>query len=95
MLQALPGNPLACPLTCPLAWQPTHRAAQNAATQLPCPCLPAAVATIFLAVFSLLDDRHRLRSERLRPRADSAKGAVAWLGAELRQVCWGVGLDEG
>lgn len=45
-----------------------------------------AVATIFLAVVSLLDDKHRLRSERLQPRASGAKGAVAWLGAQLRQV---------
>ncbi|KAL4418920.1 hypothetical protein ABPG77_003710 [Micractinium sp. CCAP 211/92] len=45
----------------------------------------ASVATIFLAVFSLLDDHHRLRSERLRPSAGSAKGAVAWMGVQLRQ----------
>ena len=60
-----------------------------------CPCLTRpqchrlslpAVATIFLAVFSLLDDRHRLRSERLQPRASGAKGALAWLGVQVKQV---------
>ncbi|KAL4457599.1 hypothetical protein ABPG75_012464 [Micractinium tetrahymenae] len=48
----------------------------------------SSVAAIFLAVFSLLDDHHRLRSERLRPRPSGAKGAVAWLGAQLSQGWW-------
>jgi len=49
------------------------------------------VATILLAVLSLIDDKHRLRSERLQPRANAAKGAVAWLAAQASQVR-GVGL---
>lgn len=44
------------------------------------------MATILLAVLSLIDDKHRLRSERLQPRANTAKGAVAWLGAQAAQV---------
>lgn len=43
------------------------------------------MAVIFLAVVSLVDDCHRLRSERLKARASSAKGAAAWLGAQARQ----------
>ena len=40
-----------------------------------------------MAVLSLLDDGHRLRSERLAARPPSAaKGAVAWLGIQLAQV---------
>ena len=45
-----------------------------------------AVATIFLAVLSLVDDKHRLRSERLVARESSAKGAVAWLASQAKQV---------
>lgn len=45
------------------------------------------MATIFLAVVSLVDDRHRLRSERLQSRPSTAKGAVAWLATQAR-VGW-------
>jgi putative ABC transport system permease protein len=45
----------------------------------------SSVATIMLAVVSLIDDKHRLRSERLQPRANTAKGAVAWLAAQASQ----------
>ncbi len=55
------------------------------------PTTAPAVATILLAVLSLIDDKHRLRSERLQPRANAAKGAVAWLAAQASQVR-GVGL---
>ncbi|KAL4857919.1 ATP-binding cassette sub-family G member 2 [Chlorella vulgaris] len=44
----------------------------------------AAVATIMMAVLSLLDSQHRLRPERLVPSA-SGKGALAWLGAQAAQ----------
>ena len=50
--------------------------------------IPCAVATILLAVLSLIDDKHRLRSERLQARASAAKGAVAWLAAQASQVGW-------
>lgn len=46
----------------------------------------SSVATIFLATHSLLDRKHRLRSERLQPRESSAKGAVAWLGVQASQA---------
>lgn len=58
------------------------------------PHLCCAVATILLAVLSLIDDKHRLRSERLQARASTAKGAVAWLAAQASQVGaagWGLG----
>jgi hypothetical protein len=64
----------------------------------PFPAPRRAVATVFLAVFSLVDDRHRLRSERLQPRTGS-KGAMSWLGAQaakVRKLCgWGVWVGGG
>ena len=52
----------------------------------PWPLCSFPVATIFLAVLSLVDDKHRLRSERLVARESSAKGAVAWLASQAKQV---------
>lgn len=77
---ALPGTPMLgqaqhCPPT-------AQQQVCECAASLLCP----AVATILLAVLSLIDDKHRLRSERLQPRANTAKGAVAWLGAQAAQV---------
>jgi hypothetical protein len=48
--------------------------------------VPAAVTTIFLAIMTLVDDCHRLRSERMTVRPTSAKGALNWLVAQLGQV---------
>jgi hypothetical protein len=44
------------------------------------------VATIFMAVFSIVDDHHRLRSERLQPKAGAGSGLGAWLQAQATKV---------
>lgn len=43
----------------------------------------SAIAAIFAAVVSVLDECHRLRADRLVPSGGATKGAVAWLGAQV------------
>ncbi|GAB4820660.1 hypothetical protein N2152v2_007706 [Parachlorella kessleri] len=43
----------------------------------------ASVFTIFTAVFSIVDDKQRLRAERLHAKAGTAKGAVAFIGEQI------------
>jgi len=42
----------------------------------------SAIATIYSAVLTICDGRHRLRAEKLVPRASRAKGAFAWIGEQ-------------
>ena len=93
MLRCPPaGRPARPPARLPacLPWVPQPQAwpcaSQKCMPLPPWPLCSFPVATIFLAVLSLVDDKHRLRSERLVARESSAKGAVAWLASQAKQV---------
>lgn len=51
----------------------------------------ASVAAIHAAVYTVMDGCHRLRSDRLSPRASTTKGAVSWVGAHLAAGARGIG----
>lgn len=50
----------------------------------------ATVATVYVALITLCDECHRLRTEKLHVKDSAARGAIAWATTEVRSVWRGV-----
>ncbi|KAG7669322.1 hypothetical protein Ndes2437B_g05468 [Nannochloris sp. 'desiccata'] len=45
----------------------------------------SAIATVYAAVLTVCDNKHRLRAEKLKPRTSRTSGAVTWMVEQVKQ----------
>ncbi|KAH7618709.1 hypothetical protein Ndes2526B_g05626 [Nannochloris sp. 'desiccata'] len=45
----------------------------------------SAIATVYAAVLTVCDSKHRLRAEKLKPRTSRTSGAVTWMVEQVKQ----------
>jgi putative ABC transport system permease protein len=50
----------------------------------------SAIATVYAAVLTVCDSKHRLRAEKLKPRTSRTSGAVTWIVEQAKQGYLGV-----